>query len=444
MIRFVFYIATLILILNTSLFAEYEVVDTKVTASIKDRSDDVEGIFRFTLYEVTGEPGYCMNAGDQTEEDLDLAFSENQEGFDPPEQLEDPEKGWVIQTEEKEDSATVQIESYDRGAWAKIKAEVNISGEWEECEVKLKGQTETTMTIPLDTNENYIADQWEKDNGTWGENQSPTQDTDNDPHTSEDGDGFTTYEEYRGFEVKGEHERLNPTKKEIFIYDKNNLLTGAAKEYFLQLGLDIYLIDESEFDDTRAVNFKQSQHSTGYQKCIILEYSDRLALHEAGVAYPFPGTPNYVSKVMINPQLEEMGYERNKTVAHELAHAVGIMHHGIDKDLLPDAYKNKTNIAAWGGHWSGDVNCIMRYNPPDYYYHEGKPLFDYPESEDPATSATAFCETTDGTGINANDYAGQDPSKEYPVCGPATFGNCKNNIYLKGVRSYKEIYNYNN
>ena len=76
-----------------------------------------------------------------------------------------------------------------------------------------------TINIPKDDNGDYIADAWR--DGL----QLPYEDAETGPDTGdgveendEIGDGLALFEEYRGFYVAGEHTRLDPTKKDIFIH----------------------------------------------------------------------------------------------------------------------------------------------------------------------------------------------------------------------------------
>ena len=73
------------------------------------------------------------------------------------------------------------------------------------------------ITIPLDKNGNRIADGWMYDTS---QNYRPSADNERGPNgNSSSGDGFTVFEEYRGFEIKGTHTRTNPLyNKDLFIY----------------------------------------------------------------------------------------------------------------------------------------------------------------------------------------------------------------------------------
>jgi hypothetical protein len=88
-----------------------------------------------------------------------------------------------------------------------------------------------TLTLPSDGNDNGIADAgWRAlaNSSTGATNHVPdvypvASDGDNDPVVSglpiegRTGDGLTVFEEYRGFVVRGEHRRLHPLRKDVFI-----------------------------------------------------------------------------------------------------------------------------------------------------------------------------------------------------------------------------------
>ena len=81
-----------------------------ITAEIEE-DKDVEGKWEFTLYDVSNEEGYCMNAGE--EDDFDFEFTAGQFGFAEPEKTND---GWQIETDHTANSATVTVQSRDYGA----------------------------------------------------------------------------------------------------------------------------------------------------------------------------------------------------------------------------------------------------------------------------------------------------------------------------------------
>ena len=122
-----------------------------------------------------------MNKGDET--DLDLEFAEGQRDFTAPKTTAD---GWVIESTKTTDRMTVKIQSLDYGACGKLKAEVNVEGQWYPCRAE---DGKDYITIPYDEDENRIADMWEEHFGVLG--QSAETDEDGEPQSKQDGDGFS-------------------------------------------------------------------------------------------------------------------------------------------------------------------------------------------------------------------------------------------------------------
>ncbi len=389
----------------------------QVTARIEEYTD-LEGKWVFTLYDVSNEKGYCLNAGDS--EDFDLEFAEGQSGFTEPEQTAD---GWKIETTETMNEATVTINSLDYGAWGRLKAEVFVEGQKYEAEVEGGGES---ITVPRDEDEDRIADWWER---MWDISHEPA-DADNDSMpeglTAEKGDGLSNYEEYRGFLVDGLWGSMAtvPGVKDIFIRDR----IGRGVGYFTTLGLKVHLIDENEFDpQTRVVNFNRGwgKLSQGQKGIIIREgilgESGTEGWVVTGETIGGPGPPKDIIEIIINPSVCS---NYDVTVGHELGHAVNIEHHG---------HNDYDGTARRGGLWSGDISCIMRYDPPAEYYGaggRGDGPYDYPYYEGP-DSLTTFCDQQTGTEINAPGERTVD-GKPYPVAANAAIGDCKKKVTLKG------------
>lgn len=388
----------------------------------------LEGKWRFTLFEVSSEKGYAMNKGEGS--DPDLEFAEGQEGFASPERTED---GWVIESTETADRMSVEIRSRDYGAWGKLKAEVNIEGRWYVCRAE---DGKDYVTVPYDEDEDRIADMWEEYFGVF--DQSADADEDEEPEARQSGDGFSNYEEYRGFYVDGVWREwyFSPKRKDVFVYDEIGMGVGS----FTETGLMIHLIDEDEYDEDRVVNFNRGYGTLSTQsgqKGIRLREGVLVGLW--GEVNPCVGTPNVVEEVVVDVISEaakkayaERGTEGGflddyaATIAHELGHAVNILHHGDETWEADRGYET----ARRGGLWSGDVVCVMRYDPPPNYLGPDGRIFPYPEEGE--ESRTGFCSSPTGTGINAPGERTGPDGRPYPVAGDAERGNCKHNITLKG------------
>ena len=161
-----------------------------------------------------------------------------------------------------------------------------------------------------------------------------------------------------------------------------------------------------------------------------------------GEVRPCVGTPNVVEEVIINTigsvvktayaeRGTEGGFLKNyaMTIAHELGHAVNIMHHGDGVWEADRGYK----IARRGGLWSGDIICVMRYSPPDKYLGSDGALYPYP---DEGQGGIGYCSSPTGTGINAPGERTGPDGNPYPVAGNAEKGDCRHNITLKGYNKW--------
>jgi hypothetical protein len=211
-----------------------------------------KGKFKFILEDISKWPGKAVNYGKG--EDLDMEFTPGQSGFGQPKQSGDSIQ---IETTSTSTEAQVELSMKDYAAWARLRVKVNVDGFWYDC---LTPGGEDLITLPLDRDENYIADHWEEQKKVSG--QSAKDDQDYLPEgvgdPKEPGDGYSNFEEYRGFMVKGKWRELDPAKKDLFICD----LLGYGVGYFPVLGLELHVIDESEYDDKRKVNFNRHKDTT--------------------------------------------------------------------------------------------------------------------------------------------------------------------------------------
>jgi hypothetical protein len=173
---------------------------------------DMTGTFYVTLEDVSQQPGYCVNAPpkDKADTDPDLKLREGDNLW-----LNDSQSG---QSEEEASELSVTINSHDFGAYGRLRVEVVVN---DGTVIKAhldRDPGRDYLDLPLDDNHNHIADSWEREKGveefpaTWDEANQPA-------GQRMSGDGISLYEKYRGLVVKGFHQRLEPWKKHLFIYD---------------------------------------------------------------------------------------------------------------------------------------------------------------------------------------------------------------------------------
>ncbi len=162
---------------------------------------------------------------------------------------------------------TVYVRCYDYGAWGTLKATLyKKTGEDGNGNAVYAQEDSDIGTVPRDENGNHIADGWnndfypykysDKDNEQVDASSTKnsgvndfhysvpflrkrqnTVDKETDPSgNSENGDGFTVFEEYRGFMVRsGYHERFSPFTKDVGIVLNNNITnygTGDASKLY--------------------------------------------------------------------------------------------------------------------------------------------------------------------------------------------------------------------
>lgn len=381
-----------------------------------DPGQDVRGRFRFTLFDVSREKGYALNAGGSGT-GLDLRFaSEQPQPTTPPEETAD---GYVIETSGAGEAAAVTVAAFDYGAWGRLKAEVNVDGEW--YALPASGGA-PAITIPLDDNGNRIWDAWERNSGVWG--QPASADGDAEPAGENDGDGLSNYEEYRGFVVGMDWVTTSPAHKELFIHDVYGRGVGA----FSDTGVQVYTIAETQYDRNRVVNFNRGHASAGPQKGVLITDTCDLNDTTGGIVVNGPGTPNEIEHVCINrAMLKDAPTEEEAYVlGHELGHAVSVQHHG-DWDEGRCNGGEPGLIAPWAGAWSGDRGCVMAYSSAAYYRAWDGRCYPWTFGR---TFGHQYCETKAGTGFNAGERRMED-GHPMPVSGAAAHGNCRHQIRIR-------------
>lgn len=391
-------------------------------------------IVDFSLQDVSNEPGIALNADDTIRprrENLDLRFRrEDNLTFvlsRAPVVLVGVRYFQHAETERKivgSQTASPVVFCEDWGAYGKIKAEAR----------DYDTVTPNPRAIPLDDNANHIADgqtAWDAA-GVAGI-------TDVDATPSENptkGDGFSNYEEYRGFYDRARaHITPDPAHKNLFIVDGAGYGLGS----FANSGIVSYFIDRTQMDADRVVNFKNRTHHAGDQHGLIT-VAHAFADGTRGEAIGGPGLPLVVTEVRINSALGA-GAMRNRVIAHELTHGCNVFHHGetsetVNFRLAAGSCAEFTIVTA-GGLTSGVQGCYMRYSWSDYYCDVAAGGLLATET-DPAPGCAVIggrrvvaepdgvigadlCNATAGTGVNAGPRCG----------GNATVGECQKKLRVK-------------
>jgi hypothetical protein len=341
--------------------------------------------FRFELAEVSKEPGVCVNwptARPQPEPQFDLRI---EQAGNPQLTLE---SALVARSKDGLESAQVVISSFDGAAWGRLRITA-ILDDGTEVRAHLKGdRSVTALTIPKDDDENHIADVWEKALGVSGEDASADEDA-TPPPSEHPGDGFSNFEEYRGFWVQGEFVHTNPNLKDLFIHDAANLGIGS----FGVTGLAVHLIREEEYGqegtdanhNPNIVNVNRERATRGSQHLLkmVSEGIPGKYGEKTGNAIGPPALAPLVRIDVVKSRAagDEFGLGPaflDWVIAHELLHGCGVSHHGEQNYRVSEVdgpggkVPDKALIARVGGPHSGAMNCLMRYiSEAKYYELEG-------------------------------------------------------------------------
>lgn len=343
-----------------------------------------KGRIDFYLQDVSRHKGtatnYPLNAGEKD----DLRFSPVQ----PPGVTVDPGDPKHAYTTAEVTDASVSVEAADTGAYGKLTARAEGLG----LQAVYDKTGENFVAIPRDANGNHVADKWERDEGVFDKNYATNWDEDPYPDGQRRaGDGYTLYEEYRGFvtladsgQLQKKFVRTAPLKKDIFVYDRDGLIKKYYEPYN-PAQLQIHYIDNTlmQFNENgtdpsnRWVNFNSSESDWYARQYAIYAHTENLltesggandiqqlkaqpkgydafaepmknffelAVSPAGVRSQYPSPP-------FSPQEQEAAFQADMTtsIIHEFGHCVGIPHHrlnGVEDDA--------TRVG-------GVLDCPMRY-----------------------------------------------------------------------------------
>ncbi len=280
------------------------------------------------------------------------------------------------------------------------------------------------------------------------------------------GDGLNVWQEYRGFWVGGQREGGDPMTKDLFIRNEAGILAqGGITLFGKTTGLLIHdELDQADLREDRVINGNKGskphlvdQHALRLSsKWTFLRFNGvlcavSLSAAVAGAAYPGPPKNSYEVRILPTV-LQYQGAEEqesngvrfdiaraDRTVAHELGHALGIHHHGesetvhklvwvkkasgeivttldgqtitvededgrpmIGDSLFPGTRSGDERqiwVGEPGGQSSGDELCFMRYVTAEAYrlrtnrnrlcYHGG-----------PEVLGNKLCKGQEGTGVN--------------------------------------------
>lgn len=363
-------------------------------------------------------------------------------------------------------TAEIKIGSYDGGGWTVLNVEAVLVDNTTVQGRLLVSNGEMDIRIPKRDPNSKIAEAWLTANANPGE----MDDKEKTAGNTNDGDGLTAYEEYRGVIAEGNFKRLDPNRKELGVVATRADFTlfTEGMSWFKQAG-EIEIVrfdfDKDEIAEDEQLNMnKKSAHDYDQYALYLLDGGLGGLLGEVSSKTPrSPWVPANIIAVIIDWNKIQTTYhnrvnytspERVKftvrdylaqTVAHELGHGVNVDHHGIDRTIDSLAVNNNTpsyrifnrngtqitdpismlyNIGPNnnGTAESGDMSCMLNYYP---YYKwgytigaDGAHIFNL---EPLLPLGKRFCTSKNGTGINATKLYFGDGAK----------GNCLSQIKLR-------------
>ncbi|BDI33635.1 hypothetical protein CCAX7_56860 [Capsulimonas corticalis] len=253
----------------------------------------IGGLIDIYLHEVSEQLGICMNYPTDARTKKGLFFPHTQ-----PAGITWVDEQHVKTTSATALDATVNVCARDTGAYGKIDAKCELLG----LDSKSVRNTDTYLAIPLDDDNNNIADQYEKDNGIYDRRLAANWDEEDKPaNWRSNGDGLTLYEEYRGFLIddpnhKEVFQRLDQKKRKLFVYlngPDHDIYRQGAELFKNASGLDVYYLHDpkrmkpmAQAMHPRWMNFNKTPYSDYDQAAVwIDDYDD----NKTAYTKPMPG-----------------------------------------------------------------------------------------------------------------------------------------------------------
>lgn len=195
--------------------------------------------------------GFCTNfpakdaKNDGDEKLTDLRFLDRGDNAKVGKAID---KGAGFATDDAKGQLPVNVSCFDYGAWGQLTAEVEVGDD--RLLATTAGKAEkTALAIPRDENGNHIADAWEEEKCL--PSMPASSDDESEPEGANMGDGYTFYEEYRGFVLEDggdrKHVRLLPNRKKLLVApigpDRDAYIAGVAS-FALISGLETHVVPE--------------------------------------------------------------------------------------------------------------------------------------------------------------------------------------------------------
>lgn len=333
--------------------------------------------FTFRLEETSREPGVCMNfprvrapvPGKPATFDLKFVVS------GAPDPTRQELEVLALPEDRANPHVEARVECLDYGAWSDLTVSAALA-DGRTITGHLKGdRAAIVIPLPKRSGGSRIADAWKAERGI-----SAGDDDDREKLPvpgKAPGDGFTLYEEYRGFMENGKHLEGDPKKIDFFV---RNFIGGDAVvgiEKFAQLtGAVVHreLVD-AEFDKEKRVmnaNHNQGPHAVDQHGVYLLTESGTDGAVAVFTVAGVRGRPKITKGISVQPRgastsittaenlrASDLVFIYDLAIVHELLHSVGVEHHGAGDEkkhfilCFADNPENKTGKPAWkqGDHF---------------------------------------------------------------------------------------------
>jgi hypothetical protein len=324
---------------------------------------------RFQLLDTSREPGVCMNWPlNAKDKDYDLRLATVSGGTlsksDQKLEVIDPRRN-----DQGQPYAEAQIDSYDFGGRASLRA-VCLLTDGREIEGVMKDVGEIPR-LPKMKNPGWIADCWKKVHDV--EKLADDDDNEKIEGQKDNGDGFTLYEEYRGWVENGKHIEGDPLKKDLFVRNEiGQDAKGGIKLFERVSKLRVHSrllpseIIELPVDETQSVAAAKGERIMNLNRRDapqrVKQHAVRMMVgrHQGGATIGFASQehflrafrPKSVRVVQLEPRDDpnailtvsqsvsaynlserDAAFAYDRGVAHELLHVVGVDHHGEGEDF---------------------------------------------------------------------------------------------------------------
>jgi hypothetical protein len=306
--------------------------------------------WRWKLLNTSREPGIALNfplASKDTSPDLKLLSTRHKVETEGQTASRDPGGS-------KDLKDSLSISPHDWGGWSTLEVEAELEDRRIiKGHLRNRPREETAIRLPDRKEDSFIARAWANEKGVVGKPDKTDDEKSSLGLKGADGDGFSLYEEYRGFYENGRHVGGDPGEKDFFICNAigDDARAGIALFTRLtQLRVHARLIRNEEFDSEKTqMNRNQSagpqrvkQH--GVFIFTLSKIDGGLTKHRSmpmrphtclGIALQPKNEPDKTLTTIFRLPDSDRPRVFDRAVAHELLHSIGVDHHGDDDSRVP-------------------------------------------------------------------------------------------------------------